>query len=274
MKKITLALALILMPLNAIMAQKENCCNTQSGCFHRTLFNHWGLGVGAGTEGINVSVATCVTNFVELELGMNFMPGIKIHGDIDATYDNPLTGGIADNMVSEIEDNIRVEGDLGRTTVDFKAHVYPFGGNSKFFIAAGFSMGGATIGKLSGHSDMVENLYREHPDLIEAGFNPSIEIDKFRLEIDRNGNVDGGIKVSSFRPYLGLGFGRLVPKNRIGTRLELGVQFHDKPKVYSGNNDNLLEAFSGEKGSDDISDIVDKLTIYPVLKFSIRGRIF
>lgn len=273
MKKITLALALILMPLSTIMAQteKKNCCNTQSGCFHRTLFNHWGLGVGAGTEGINVSVATCVTNFVELELGMNIMPGIKIHGDIDATYNNPIPNS---NFGNEIEDNIRVEGDLGRTTVDFKAHIYPFGGNSKFFIAAGFSMGGATVGKLSGHSDMVESIYKEHPELVSAGFNPGIDIDDYRLNIDKNGNVDGGIKVSSFRPYLGLGFGRLVPKNRIGTRLELGVQFHDKPKVYSGNNDNLLEAFSGEKGSDDISDIVDKLTIYPVLKFSIRGRIF
>lgn len=43
MKKITLALALILMPLNAIMAQKENCCNTQSGCFHRTLLSFHGI---------------------------------------------------------------------------------------------------------------------------------------------------------------------------------------------------------------------------------------
>lgn len=268
MKKITLALTLILMPLSTITAQteKKNCCSTQSGCFQRNLFNHVGVGVGAGTEGINVSVATCVTNFVELELGMNFMPGIKINGDVDATYNYSLNG-----METSQNDQIRVEGNFARTTVDFKAHIYPFGGNSKFFLAAGFSMGGANIAELSGHSDVVAQLYKQQGI---TGFDPSLEIDKYKIEIDENGNASGGIKVSSFRPYLGLGFGRLVPKNRVGARMELGVQFHGKPKVYSGDNDNLLETFSGEQGSDDISDIVDKLTIYPVLKFSIRGRIF
>ena len=39
-------------------------------------------------------------------------------------------------------------------------------------------------------------------------------------------------------------------------------------------NEDLLKTLSGEKGSDDISDIVDKLTVYPVLKFSLRGRLF
>ena len=138
-------------------------------------------------------------------------------------------------------------------------------------MAAGFSTGGADLAELSGHSDVVAQLYQQQD---VTNFDPSMEIDKYRIEIDRNGNASGGIKVSSFRPYLGLGFGRLVPKNRIGARFELGVQFHGTPKVYSGDNDNLLETFSGEKASDDISDIVDKLTVYPVLKFSIRGRLF
>lgn len=256
MKKVLLSASLTLLSLVNVSAQD----------FERGLFNHVGAGVGIGTEGINVSVATNVTNFLELELGMNFMPGISVHGDVDATYEYSL-GGIQQTK----NDNIRVEGDFARTTVDFKAHVYPFGGNSKFFIAAGFSMGGNRLAKLSGHSDVVQELYQQQGI---TGFDPSIEIDKYKLEFDKNGNIDGGVKVSSFRPYLGIGFGRLVPKNRIGARFELGVQFHGNPKVYSGDNDNLLETFKGEKASDDISDIVDKLTVYPVLKFSIRGRIF
>lgn len=260
MKKITLALALIMMQLSTITAQTEN------NKFHRTLFNHWGVGVGAGTEGINVSVATCLTNFFEVELGMNVMPGIKVHGDVDATYNYSIMG-----VEQSQNDQIRVEGKFARTTVDVKAHLYPFGGNTSFFVAAGFSMGGADIAELSGHSDVVAELYKQQG---VTGFDPSLEIDKYKIEIDKNGNASGGIKVSSFRPYLGLGFGRLVPKHRLGARLELGVQFHGKPKVYSGDNDNLLESFSGEKASDDISDIVDKLTVYPVLKFSIRGRLF
>lgn len=256
MKKIFLAVMAVLSIGNA----------TAQSDFNRKLANHWGLGIGAGTEGINVSVATCLTNFVEMELGMNFMPGIKVHGDVDATYNYKING-----IDQSQSDQIRVEGNFARTTIDFKAHVYPFGGNSKFFVAAGFSTGGADLAELSGHSDVVAQLYQQQD---VTNFDPSMEIDKYRIEIDKNGNASGGIKVSSFRPYLGLGFGRLVPKNRIGARFELGVQFHGTPKVYSGDNDNLLETFSGEKASDDISDIVDKLTVYPVLKFSIRGRLF
>lgn len=42
--------------------------------------------------------------------------------------------------------------------------------------------------------------------------------------------------------------------------LELDVQFHDAlNKVYA---------------DDEFSDIIDKLTVYPVLKFRLSGRIF
>lgn len=258
MKKILLSLAATLVAFTNVSAQQ----------FERGLFNHVGLGIGAGTEGINVSVAAPVTNLFEVELGMNIMPSIKINGDVDATYNYTLAG-----IPTTKDDNIEVKGDFARTTVDLKANIYPFGGNSTFFVAAGFSIGGGTLAKLSGHSNVVEELYNT-PEIAAAGFDPSIEIDKYKLQIDKNGNVNGGVKVNSFRPYLGLGFGRLVPKHRIGARFELGVQFHGSPKVYSGDNKDLLEEFKGEKASDDISDIVDKLTVYPVLKFSLRGRIF
>ena len=51
---------------------------------------------------------------------------------------------------------------------------------------------------------------------------------------------------------------------------ELGVQFHKTPKVYSDNGDlgNLME-----EADNDFSDIIDKLTLYPVLKFRLSGRI-
>lgn len=80
------------------------------------------------------------------------------------------------------------------------------------------------------------------------------------------------------RPYLGLGFGRLIPKGRIGFRFELGAQFQGKPKVYAGDIDNVLENKQvtdavDEETKDDIAKVMDWLKVYPVMKFSIRGRI-
>ena len=60
------------------------------------VFKHMGAGVSVGTEGIGINVATPVTNYLELGLGVNFMPGVKIKGDVDVndikytyTGDNP-----------------------------------------------------------------------------------------------------------------------------------------------------------------------------------------
>ena len=82
------------------------------------------------------------------------------------------------------------------------------------------------------------------------------------------------MKVNNFRPYLGLGFGRLIPKNRIGFRFEMGVQFHGKPKVYADgvNADDLLNQLD-EEASDDITKIMNDFKVWPVIKLSFRGRI-
>jgi hypothetical protein len=87
-----------------------------------------------------------------------------------------------------------------------------------------------------------------------------------------NGDINGDVRVKSFRPYLGLGFGRLIPKKRVGFRFELGCQFMGKMRVYQ--NDSELETNNVVKGKDDLSKWLDKLKVYPVLKFTLTGRIF
>lgn len=49
--------------------------------FKRSAFNHVGLNAGVGTEGISIGVAAPVSNFVELEAGVDIRPKIlKISG--------------------------------------------------------------------------------------------------------------------------------------------------------------------------------------------------
>ena len=82
--------------------------------------------------------------------------------------------------------------------------------------------------------------------------------------------MNGDVRVKKFRPYAGLGFGRLIPKKRVGFRFELGCQL-GKMKVYQ--NDTEVNINEMSKGKDDLSKIIDKLTVYPVLKFTLTGRI-
>lgn len=227
---------------------------SQDGKFKYGVFKHLGVGVSASTTGIGVDVSTDLTKYFGLRAGVSFMPSFNFNTDVDVEYD--LEG------VGSIEDNISAKGSLKRTTGEVMLDFYPLGGS--LFITGGFSFGGDQILKITAHSDKIQQLGQSDAALV---------IDKYRLPIDKNGDVNGELRVNKVRPYLGIGFGsRAVPKGRLAFRTELGVQFHGHPKV-TANGEDVLQSIS-EDGGDDFSKIVDKLTVYPVLKFRLSGRIF
>lgn len=159
-----------------------------------------------------------------------------------------------------------VKGSLKRTSGQLLVNVYPFPHASSFFVAAGAYFGGSSLVKIEGHSDKLK-------DLIAQGESAGIVIGDYTIPVDNNGNVSGGLKVSGFRPYLGLGFGRAVPKKRVGVMFELGVQFHGKPEVYTDSGD-VKDLLNEIDEDDTFTKIMDKLTVYPVMKIRICGRIF
>ncbi len=222
------------------------------------LFNRLSVGVSASTMGIGVDASTTLNRYFMLRAGIDIMPGITFDTDVDVD--------VPSGSNSTSETTVNLEGALKRTQASLLLSVYPFK-RSSFFITGGAYFGGDKLVKIKGHSPELQDLYDRYGE--QAG----IIIGDYKLPIDENGNVSGGIKVSGFRPYLGLGLGRAVPHKRLGFMFELGVQFHGTPKVYSdtGNMDDLL----GQTNTDDeFSDILDKLSVYPVLKFRLCGRIF
>jgi hypothetical protein len=131
-------------------------------------------------------------------------------------------------------------------------------------VCGGAFFGGDKMITIQGHSDELQQL-------IAQGQSLGIEIGDYTIPVDKNGNVSGGLKVASFRPYVGIGFGRAVPRKRIGFMYELGVQFHKTPEVYTdnGNLGTLVE-----EADNDFTDIINKFTVYPVMKFRLSGRLF
>ena len=225
------------------------------------LFNHVGINAGVGTEGISIGVAAPITEYLELSAGLNLMPSIKIKENVDINASITFPGYSLNT--------IKLEGDLARQTYDVKLSVYPGGDSLPLFIAGGLSFGGKKLGKLQGYSEDVARLYADHPEYIGT---ISTNIDEYELGFDRQGYVKGDVRVKSVRPYVGFGYGRLVPKNRIGFRFELGCQFMGKMKVYQ--DDHEISATLKENSDGDISKIIDKVKVYPVLKLTLTGRIF
>lgn len=213
MKKLMMMAVILLAGVGSVMAQSD---------YKRGIFNHVGLNVGAGTEGISVGVAAPVTNFLEVEAGVNIMPSFKLSGDLDVDVNTSSLPQVPDFQYPTSA-TIHAEGAFDRTTFNVKANLYPFGGGSKFFIAAGLSIGGEKIAEVTGSCDELRdfsNNYLKNNQTLEQQFRKAISanLGGYNLELDENYNLQGDIRCKNVRPYLGLGFGRLVPKNRIGCR--------------------------------------------------------
>ena len=248
------------------MAQKE---------YKRGFLNHVGINVGAGTEGISVGLAAPVTGFFELEAGVNVMPSFKLSGDLDVDVDTRSLQQVP-GVTYPPSATIHAEGSFDRTTFNVKANLYPFGGGTKFFIAAGLSIGGEKIAEVNGSCDQLREFSQSLPSQeLKDQFRQAVSANLagYNLQFDENYNVQGDIRCKKVRPYLGLGFGRLVPKNRLGMRLELGCQFMDKLKVYQNDTEIDINKALEDAGDDDLSKFVKDLKVYPVLKLSFTGRI-
>lgn len=266
MKKLMMVAVILLTSVGSVMAQNE---------YKRGLFNHVGLNVGAGTEGISVGLAAPVTSFFEVEAGVNVMPSFKLSGDLDVDVNTSSLPQVP-NVQYPPEATIHAEGSFDRTTFNVKANLYPFGGGSKFFIAAGLSIGGEKIAEVNGSCDQLRVISQKLPTQeLKEQFRQAVtaNLGGYKLELDENYNLQGDIRCKNVRPYLGLGFGRLVPKNRLGMRLELGCQFMGKLKVYQNDTEIDINKALEDAGEDDLSKFVKDLKVYPVVKFSFIGRI-
>lgn len=209
LKKLFLAAMASVLVSTGMQAQVENF----------EIFRHVGGNLNVGTEGIGFDVATPVTDYLEVSAGMSFMPGFKVDGDVNV---KPIR--ITDVTTIPMK-SVNIEGKFARTTANFKVSCYPFGTQNALFVAAGFSFGGKKIAKLKGHSEDVKNFMADPQYPADVKNQVYAEIDKYDVRFNENGDLLGDVRVNGFRPYLGLGYGRMVPKGRVGFRVELGCQF-------------------------------------------------
>lgn len=121
--------------------------------------------------------------------------------------------------------------------------------------------------KIKGHSDQLAQI------AASTGQNGgNVIIGDYEIPADKNGNVSGGFKINSFRPYLGLGWGRAIPGKLINFQTELGVQFEGTPNLYT---DYGTIVYSEDFTDDNTFNKVRKyLKVYPQLTFRIGFRAF
>ena len=234
----------------------------------KTLFNHMALGVSVGTDGIGVDAAVQATNFLGIRVGGAFMPHLKFSGDYD----------IDSESASITSKTVTIEGKIQKVDAKVLFDFFPFR-KSSFHVTAGAYIGGSKVLSLRNKNEF---LARE--DWGVTG----VKIGDYRITSDDEGNVKADIRVNAFKPYLGIGFGRTMPRNkRIGVMCDLGVKFWGKPGVWANSKDDWGEVHYTKLRRQDFSeddsnsadankaiDIMEKIIVYPVLNIRICGRLF
>lgn len=216
------------------------------------IFDHLSLGVTLGTTGIGFDVAAPVTEYLQLRAGYDILSGLKYKEDIDYRAKGQPTK------------KTEVEGKLHLGAAKLLLDVFPFR-TVPFRFTTGFYLGTDEI--IKAENTIPVTAFDKGEGLL---------IGDYIVEFDQDGIAKATIKVNKFRPYVGIGFGRSVPRKRIGVSGDLGVMFWGKPKLYEKQTGQDLEITKSDLGSDSDKyfDIMSKITVYPALTIRICGRIF
>lgn len=107
---------------------------------------------------------------------------------------------------------------------------------------------------------------------------PTIKTGRFKLtsDVELDAEEFGTAKLivgaNNFRPYLGLGLGRAVPKKRIGFGFDLGVYYIGSPKI-TVDRSGLIKSILTDQNIADVEKNVKNYSFLPNLTFNITYKI-
>jgi hypothetical protein len=242
MKRLFVFALLSILCLEGAMAQKVRRFG---------VFDHAAIGVSAGTTGVGFELAAPITDFLVLRAGYSFMPELKYSTDVHY-------------KAAGVENETEIEGKLKYGNGHALLDIYPIPGCTFH----------ATVGAFYG-TDKLITAENKQP-IIGLLPGEGLEIGDYIIGPDVDGIARAAIKVKKLKPYVGIGFGRAVPRHRVGFGANFGVQLWGSPKVYEQVTGKDVEVTSQDVGNKDGGVIkeISKISIWPVIDLKLTVRLF
>ena len=261
-KSIVFSLILLCVGVASVNAQEKE--------WDPAPFKHLSVGVGVGSAGLDFEVATTLGYHFQLRAGLSALPyTFRMPFDIglnemfeEATPEALRKSGI---IPSEVPSEVDIFAKIGLVNGKVLVDIYPFK-------KAGVHL---TTGLYFGNNDLISvgaQLPNEFMDAVRKVSQYDIDFgvdNKFLAD----GTIDLAVKTRAVKPYVGLGLSRAVPKRRISFNTDFGVLFHGAPTI-SSSTPELSQYVNEVLDKEGITDVLNKVVVYPVVSLRIVGRIF
>lgn len=254
-----------------------------AGVFSRVNPVKIGVGLNVGTNGVGVDASVGLTRFLQVRGGYSFVPKLEFEHEADVYNDartiiNNWNAVMPNLAIPAIPDDTPVIIQPNASTAHLLLDVYPLGA---FHLTVGAYFGQEDVLHVwNTEKSLTQGMYvaNEYIDVINGMLaepqtihHVGVQMGDYLFTPDAEGNIQAEARVKKVRPYVGIGFGRAVPRrSRVGCSLDLGAQYWGKPTYFCNGE----EIEPNGHGAKNYVKTAMKLPVYPVLTFRICGRIF
>jgi len=260
-------------------------------------FSNLSLGVEFfSTTGLGLEIATPLSPNFALRGGVSMLPvsynttfGAPVDQSILSDINNAinsqpqiasiLTQKGLPSRAEDISTDVNATASLnlinGKVLVDY----YPSAKHA-FHITAGVYIGSSELIKVKGEMNQAVDILNVLKDNGVKDNNGVDFIDRSYVVDQEKGyqitgkdinNITGSVKINTVKPYLGLGFGRAIPKSHLGVAFEIGAFYQGTPALKSDSPD-IQNLINGELSG--LTEVLNKLSIYPVVSLKLNFRLF
>ena len=318
MKKTFTSLLCLLFSGIVMCAQTRNSFDYQFLEKKNGLFNKMDVALTLGSTGVGIDVASPVTDFMQVRAGFSFMPKFeyKMNFPIEVgegtreeqqSRFEQLSGMLEQFTGHAVDDNVDMIGEP--TFYNFKLlfDFFPLQ-DKRWHVTAGFYAGPSRIGKaynttgdmpslfaVKMYNSMYDKAANDEPilemgdfalwgeQLLEygrmgIGMGKKTDGTTYRMEPNEKSMVSAKMKVNSFRPYLGFGYGSSMMNNnsKYSISFDCGVLFWGgTPSVLTHDGTNLSKDVKNIPGKvGDYVDMAKQFKVFPVIEVRISRRLF
>ena len=229
------------------------------------VFNHLSVGVGLGTDGLGIELASPLGSHVDVRAGYGM--GLGLIGYTIKDFSVPDPANENKNV------NAPLKLGFGMSDARLLFNIYPGKGAFHF-----------TVGAYLGSPRFIRGSITDMPSIYNTA---GIEVDGYLVKAN-NGKLDvnlcaPGIGGSGFavKPYVGIGYGRAVPTAKaVSFSVDLGAQYQGAPGVwaegvgYTGRTKSVQITKKELEAIGKVEEYGKYMMFWPTLTFHLYVKLF